>query len=118
MSRVQFLLVIVLVLCALSVVKANHEARKLFIALGAEQKRARDLDTEWGQLQLEQSTWAAHIRVENLARSKLGMRPPTASEVLLLDAAHADATAAPANAAAANGARKGGNDKSRDGNKR
>ena len=102
MSRVQFALVVVLVLCALSVVKTNHEARKLFVALGMEQKRARDLDTEWGQLQLEQSTWAAHIRVENLARAKLGMHPPAAGEVLMIDAAHAatatlpDAAAKPA----------------------
>lgn len=82
MSRVQFVLVALLVLCALSVVKSNHQARKLFVALESEQKRARDLDTEWGQLQLEQSTWASHIRVENLARAKLGMRPPQAGEVL------------------------------------
>jgi cell division protein FtsL len=99
MSRVQFALVVALVLCALSVVKANHEARKLFVALGTEQKRARDLDTEWGQLQLEQSTWAAHIRVENLARAKLGMHPPAAGEVLMIDAATAATATSPGAAA-------------------
>jgi cell division protein FtsL len=83
MVRLQLILVVLTVLCALSVVNANHQARKLFVALGAEQKHARDLETEWGQLQLEQSTWAAHIRVENLARGKLGMRRPAPGEIIL-----------------------------------
>lgn len=83
MVRLQLILVVVTVLCALSVVNANHQARKLFVALGAEQKHMRDLETEWGQLQLEQSTWAAHIRVENLAREKLGMRRPAPGEIML-----------------------------------
>ena len=87
MVRLQFILVVVTVLCALSVVNANHRARKLFVALGAEQKHMRDLETEWGQLQLEQSTWAAHIRVENLARGKLGMRRPAPGEIMTAELA-------------------------------
>jgi cell division protein FtsL len=59
------------VACALSVVSANHRARKVFTELEAGQKRMRDLDVEWGQLQLEQSTLAAHVRVAAVARDKL-----------------------------------------------
>jgi cell division protein FtsL len=87
MVRLQLILAVVTVLCALSVVNANHQARKLFVALGAEQKHARELETEWGQLQLEQSTWAAHIRVENLARGKLGMRRPAPGEIMTAELA-------------------------------
>jgi cell division protein FtsL len=86
-------LLLVVVICALSVVKANHHARKLFIALGAEQKHLRDLNIEWGQLQLEQSTWAANVRVEKLAREKLGMKRPAPGEVMSVDVAKQDSTA-------------------------
>ena len=91
--NLNLILLLVVVICALSVVKANHQARKLFIALGAEQKHLRDLDIEWGQLQLEQSTWAANVRVETLAREKLGMKRPAPSEVMSVDVAKQDSTA-------------------------
>jgi cell division protein FtsL len=61
-----------LVACALSAVSANHRARKLFTELEAGQKRMRDLDVEWGQLQLEQSTLAAHVRVEKVRARQAG----------------------------------------------
>jgi cell division protein FtsL len=82
MARLNFVLMLIVVACALAVVRANHEARKLFVAMEAEQKRMRDLDVEWGQLQLEQSTWAAHVRIEKLAREKLGMHPPLAGQII------------------------------------
>ncbi len=91
--NLNLVLFLVLVICALFVVKANHQSRKLFIALGAEQKYLRDLNVEWGQLQLEQSTWAANIRVETLAREKLGMKRPAPGEVMSVDTVKQDATA-------------------------
>jgi cell division protein FtsL len=91
--NLNLILLLVLVICALSVVKANHQARKLFIALGAEQKHLRDLNIEWGQLQLEQSTWAANVRVEKLAREKLGMKRPAPGEVMSVDVAKQDPAA-------------------------
>lgn len=87
MARLNLILLIITVACALSVVSANHQARKLFVALEAEQKHMRDLEVEWGQLQLEQSTWAAHIRVESLAREKLGMRRPAPGEIMTAEPA-------------------------------
>ena len=87
MARLNLLLILVLVACALSVVSANHRARKVFTELEAGQKRMRDLDIEWGQLQLEQSTLAAHVRVEKSAREKLGMKPPGPAQIISVDAA-------------------------------
>jgi cell division protein FtsL len=86
MTRFNFVLLFLAVICALSAVNANHRARKLFVELEAEQKRMRDLDVEWGQLQLEQSTWASHARIEKVARDKLDMRPPAAGQIISVDA--------------------------------
>lgn len=85
MARLNFLLIVIALVCALSAVNANHRARKLFIQLEAEQKRMRELDVEWGQLQLEQSTQAAHSRIEKIAREKLGMKPPMHGQIISID---------------------------------
>lgn len=76
MVRLNMILLLVAVICALGVVTSQHKARKLFQELEGEQERARQLDVEYGQLQLELSTWATHPRIERIAREKLGMRTP------------------------------------------
>jgi len=78
-------LVAVAVASALGVVASQHQARKLFSELEREQTRAHGLEVEWDQLQLEQSTWAAHARVEKIAREKIGMRPPVPGQVISLE---------------------------------
>jgi len=85
LARLNLLLILVLLGCALSLVSSNHRARKLFTELEAGQKRMRDLDVEFGQLQLEQSTVAAHVRVEKLARDKLGMKQPAPGQIISVD---------------------------------
>ncbi|MCF8150934.1 MAG: cell division protein FtsL [Burkholderiaceae bacterium] len=87
MLRLNITLILILVACALSTVSANHRARKLFTELEAAQKSMRDLDVEWGQLQLEQSTLAAHVRIEKAAREKLGMKPPTPGQIIAVEPA-------------------------------
>jgi hypothetical protein len=42
---------------------------------------AKQLDDEWGQLQLEQGTWAMHGRIERIATRELGMRLPPPGRV-------------------------------------
>lgn len=74
MAKLNLLLLAVLVACALGLVTSQHRARKLFSDLEREQARARELDIEHGQLQLEASTWGLHRRVEKIAGSVLGMR--------------------------------------------
>ncbi len=70
------MLLALLIACALGLVTSQHQARKLFAELEQEQERAKQLEVEWGQLQLEQSTWAKHARVEKIARDRLRMRVP------------------------------------------
>lgn len=77
----QSLLLVAVVLCALSVVTSQHQARKLFIELQKEKEHAQQMEVEWGQLQLEQSTWAAPARVEQVAVRKLQMQLPKNGQV-------------------------------------
>lgn len=73
MVRLNMALLIAIMLCSLSVVTSQHKARKLFQALEKEQDRSKQLDVEFGQLQLELSTWATSPRIEKIAREKLRM---------------------------------------------
>jgi cell division protein FtsL len=83
-AKLNLLLLAVLVACALGLVTSQHKARKLYSELEREQDRARELDIEHGQLQLEAGTWGLHQRVGRIAASVLGMRAPDARRVRLL----------------------------------
>jgi len=85
MLRVNIALIVLVLVSALGVVSAQHQSRKRFIELEHEQQRARALEVEWGQLQLEQSTWAGHARVEKAARERLHMVTPTAEHIVALE---------------------------------
>ncbi len=86
MIRLDLVLLAVVVLCALGTVAAQHRARSLFVELQKEQASARMLDEEWGQLQLEQSTWAMHSRIESVATSRLRMRVPPTERIQMIPA--------------------------------
>jgi cell division protein FtsL len=91
MARLNFLLLAVLTACALALVTSQHQARKLYVELQKEQELAKQIEVEWGQLQLEQSTWATHARVERLAVQALGMRAPPASRIQVVPLAAREA---------------------------
>jgi cell division protein FtsL len=75
-AKLNLLLLAVLVACAIGLVTSQHKARNLFSNLEREQNRARELDIDYGRLQLEASTWGLHQRVEKIAAGTLGMRVP------------------------------------------
>jgi cell division protein FtsL len=81
MSRLNIVLALVLVVCALAVIQAQHRARTFFVELERLKKEAHALDEQWGQLQLEQSTWANPARVDKLARTRLGLVAPTPERI-------------------------------------
>jgi cell division protein FtsL len=81
MTRFNLVLLVLLILCALALVTSQHHARKLYIELQKEQELAKQLEVEWGQLQLEQSTWAMHARIEKIATRNLNMGSPPPSRV-------------------------------------
>jgi cell division protein FtsL len=70
-----------LILSSLGLVNAQHKARKLYIELEQINQQAKQSDQEYGQLQLEQSTWAMHSRVEMIAAQQLQMQVPDAKRV-------------------------------------
>ena len=84
MIRINLVMLGILIVCALALVTSQHRARKLFTELETEQELAKQIDVEWGQLQLEQSTWAMPSRVEKIASSTLHMRVPEADRVRLV----------------------------------
>lgn len=69
---------------AIAVIDTKHESRKLFVELQKLQALRDELNIEWGRLQLEQSTWAAHGRVETVARKQLHMFIPPADTIAVV----------------------------------
>ena len=69
---------------AMMLVYSKHQSRKLFIELQQLKSEVDQLNTEWGQLQLEQSTHTTHGKVEDAARKRLGMEIPGSDQVVIL----------------------------------
>ena len=76
-GRLNFVLSLALVLCALALVNAQYQARQLFIELERSASQSRQLDIEWAQLQLDQSTLGKNSRIEASATRDLNMVPLT-----------------------------------------
>lgn len=83
-GRLNAVVTLLLVLCALSLVNAQYHARSLFIELERSQTASRQLDIEWAQLQLDQSTLGKHARIEASARQELHMLPVSAARTQYL----------------------------------
>jgi len=77
-------LAIVTFTSALGVIYSKHQSRKEFVQLTQLQHRRDQLNTYWGRLQLEQSTWATHGRIQKIARTKLQMVIPNSSKIVRL----------------------------------
>jgi cell division protein FtsL len=77
MSRVNVVLLLVLVASALYLVRVSYESRRLFTALDRAQGEESRLDTDFERLKAEKQAQATPLRVEKAAREKLGMRAAT-----------------------------------------
>ncbi len=88
-QRQPFLLVIVFavvcVLSAMALIFTKHESRKLFVELEGLTHQRDELNIEWGQLQIEQSTYAAHARIERVAMDELSLVRPRPTDILLIE---------------------------------
>lgn len=100
MTKINAVLLAMLLTCALLLVTSQHQARKSFIALERAQALARKHEVEWNQLQLEQTQLAKHSRIDQVARRELRMQPVTPERTLYLAApagkGGADAASVPA----------------------
>lgn len=69
---------------ALGVVASTQVVRRDVNELETLRREASQLQVQWGQYLLEQSTWAAYGRVENAARSELNMTAPTPDDIVMV----------------------------------
>ena len=80
----QIVILLLVVTSAVGVVYSKHQARKLFVELQALGNDRDNMDIEWGQLQLEQSTLSTQGRVERNARDQLGMVSLSADNMIIV----------------------------------
>ena len=67
-------------------VLAEHWSRQLFAENEALKREEERLQDDWGRLQLEQSTWATHARIEALAGEQLELVVPDEDQVVIVAA--------------------------------
>lgn len=84
MTRLNLLLLVALIGCALSVVTSQHKARKLFMELQNEQELERKTDQEWRELQIESQTLGTGKRIEQKAQRDLGMVVPDPKKTVIV----------------------------------
>lgn len=77
-------LVAAVVISALAVVYAKHQSRQLLIELQQLQAERDQMNVNWGQLQLEQSTLATYQRIDAIAHEKLAMIIPPQERVVIV----------------------------------
>jgi len=80
-------LVVLLMLTTVSatgVIYSTHKSRYLLNELRQLERQRNNLQVEWGQLLLEQSSLVAQGRIENLAIAELGMKIPTVENVVVV----------------------------------
>jgi len=73
-----------IILSALQVVISRHDARYLFVKLQSQLQIKDELNEQWGRLQLEYGAWAVNDRIDTHARTKLNMKEPIHSLVVLI----------------------------------
>ncbi|MGM0535922.1 MAG: cell division protein FtsL [Pseudomonadota bacterium] len=66
---------------ALAVITVSHLIRDQYAQLQQLEREQQQLQTEWGQLLLEESAWSSPARIERLAQERLEMRLPEIDEV-------------------------------------
>jgi cell division protein FtsL len=87
-SRQPFMLVVFALICvlgAIALIYTKHESRKLFVELESLTDERDELNIEWGQLQIEQSTWATHARIEQVATDDLSLVRPESTEIFVIE---------------------------------
>jgi len=77
-------LLAIVVTTAIGVIYSKHHNRMLYVELRGLEKTRDSLNVEWDRLQIEQSTYATHARVEGAARKKLAMRNVNYNEVIVV----------------------------------
>lgn len=67
-----------------AVIYTKDWQRRLYIESQTLSAQANQMQTEWGKLLLEQSTWSMQARIEAIATKKLDMELPAAKQVIMV----------------------------------
>jgi cell division protein FtsL len=84
LNRATLTLLVLLLVCALSLVAAQQSARKLFTALERAQIEERKLNQDWLRLEYEQRNLSKSARIRDVARNQLHMAPISPERTLYL----------------------------------
>ena len=80
-----FVFALVCMMSAIALIYTKHESRKIFVELESLTHERDELNIEWGQLQIEQSTWAQHARIEQVANDELLLVRPDTTEIFVIE---------------------------------
>lgn len=75
MTRLSVFLLLAVMVSALVLVHSQYETRRVFMALESARKEAKRLEIDQDRLQVERRAQATPLRVEQIARQQLQMRP-------------------------------------------
>lgn len=78
------ILVVAILITALAIISTSHLTRLQYARLQKLENQRDALQTEWGRLLLEESTWSSPARIESLASQRLDMRVPGVDEVKVI----------------------------------
>ena len=85
MSRLLLVILLVAAIAsAVAVVHKRHQHRQLFVQLSRLEHQRDELNIEFGRLQLEQATLTQAGRIDQLARTRIGMKFPEAADIVVV----------------------------------
>jgi len=81
---IALLIIVTLVSSSVAISYSVHKYRGYLNDLQRLQTQRDDLETQWGQLLLEQHSWGAYGRVGKIATEQLQMRTPSPQEIIMV----------------------------------
>jgi cell division protein FtsL len=99
MTRLNLLLLLVLLVSCVALVRVSYDARRLYSDLDRARNDEQALALEFKRLDAERQAQATHGRVDRVAREKLQMRTATAAITQYVDLPPLQASAAAASGA-------------------
>lgn len=84
MVRLNILLALILMASAFALVSSRFKYRQLYTSLDRLEASARELDTDWRQLQLSRAELTRSTRIDKIARKEIGLISSGASETIFL----------------------------------
>lgn len=70
---------------AVAVVYTTHLSRQAYAEIGRSRQALDDIQVQLSRLQIEESTFSGHDRIERTARESLGMRLPGLEESIMIE---------------------------------